>query len=739
MESNLFNSTAVLYALGWAIAHSLWQMGALWLVFQLLFGLHKNQKPAIRYSGAMVLLTAGFVWFVVTFVQQFNHYHLFTKYIEQLPLTGADPAVIDLLSTDSSRWSNLSAVYSLFDKFIPFLSAGYIIILFFLAIRFINAYAYTQRLRSTGIVGAGEYFNKKLDSFLASMQLSADIQLFFSEVIDVPATIGFIKPVILLPVATITQLSIEQVEAVILHELAHIRRQDYLLNMFVAVMETILFFNPFAHLLTISLKKERELFCDDFVLSYNKNPQNYASALLSLEKMRKDQKLVLAVAATGHDGVLLNRVKRILNIKTNSFQYKEKIIALFFISLLLSTLAWLDPMPVNRKMNAKSVQHPDVVSNVDAVPETSVADLIRKELVSVDSSKLLIAKKAVKPISRVNINPVNAEKKPAVNEQLRSVYIRGKEVPTASPVTENLRFYSPDVRVAQTQEDNENGVKYNYNFNFKQQRYADSVLGSVYQAQKGNIGSKEYNDYLEKIKELKDAGYAFSPWFLQKMTALYRNELNNTRNLQRTRGTTARRIPERTAASIHSLFIPETGLAITQAPIAASGSNSETPQYFEVNPAAPKVAEKFESMSHLKGSVNGQGFVQLATPGEVMVWGTKKPRTKKGEDVKSKTENPDHDHEDDSFVSAYSYSQAYPKWNDEFVTAGFDSTYISKKVPRASTSPVVVKGYPQKVTTIRKSKQATTTVNTKQKETIVILIETDNRSINIEVESDSGN
>ncbi|WP_336514354.1 M56 family metallopeptidase [Pollutibacter soli] len=737
MESNLFNSTAVLYALGWAIAHSLWQMGALWLVFQLFFGLHKNQKPAIRYSGALVLFTGGFIWFVVTFLQQFNHYQLFTKYIEQLPLTGADPAVIDLLNTDTTRWTDLSALYSLFDKFVPFLSAGYIIVLFFLAIRFINAYAYTQSLRSTGIVGAGEYFNKKLDSFLDSMQLPSDIQLFFSEVIDVPATIGFIKPVILLPVATITNLSAEQVEAIILHELAHIRRQDYLLNMIVAIMETILFFNPFAHLLTVSLKKERELFCDDFVVSYNKNPQNYASALLSLEKMRKEQKLVLAVAATGHDGVLLNRVKRILNIKTNTFQYKEKIVALFFISLLLSTLAWLDPMPENQKMYARSINNADPVAVSDAAPEPTVVDLIRKDFASTDSSKMVAVKKNIKPVLREGSLVPSSERRATVQNPLPSIFVHSPAAPAEPPASTNLRFYSPDARIASTEAELENNINYTYSFDFKQQKYADSVLGSVYQSQKGKIGSKEYNAYLDKIKELKDAGYAFSPWFLQKMTALYRNELNNTRNLQRTRGVAIRRIPERTAASLHSFFMPETGLAIAEAPAAAFGGSTEALQNVEAPPADPKVAEKFEAMGNLRTTVNGQAFVQLATPGDVMVWGTKKARAKKTEGSKSKSDQ--YNQDADTYVSGYTYTPAYPKWNDEHGGATFDTSYSHKKVSTtpSSNSTVVVQGYPRKVTTVRKSKPAVVIHPKEQKETIVILIETETRSINIEVEPES--
>ena len=135
----------------------------------------------------------------------------------------------------------------------------------------------------------------------AATMIKKKVALWLSEKIDVPATLGFIKPIVLLPIASINQLTTEQVETILLHELGHIKRNDYLVNLFVAIAETILFFNPFAVLLATHLKKERENSCDDFVLSFRNQPETYAKALLVLEQNRI-QSLPLLLKATGNDG-----------------------------------------------------------------------------------------------------------------------------------------------------------------------------------------------------------------------------------------------------------------------------------------------------------------------------------------------------------------------------------------------------------------------------------------------------
>jgi Zn-dependent protease with chaperone function len=401
METVGLSHTAVLYALGWAIAHSLWQMGLLWLIYQLFLGLPKNVKPAYRYGGAVLFITTGFIWFGITVADQFYTYLSINRYIEQLPV--ADGAVFspEIIAGGASG-EIFSKVFSTFEGFIPYLSGGYLTVLILLFVRLINAYGYTQKIRTHGLTPAGDFWDNRLLQFTNKLGLSQNIKVYLTALIDVPATIGFFKPVILLPIATINHLSTEQVESIILHELAHIRRQDYLLNILISILETILFFNPFAYLLVNVVKKERELFCDDFVVAFKNDPHSYATALLHLEKLRKGSTALLAVAATGHDGVLLNRVKRIMKVNAQPFQYREKLIALFFISFLLSTLAWLDPVPsTNNRSLTASVKN----DNEPVAEPLTLQDLITKSEIKEADTEKAAPTKAIATVKLKESNP----------------------------------------------------------------------------------------------------------------------------------------------------------------------------------------------------------------------------------------------------------------------------------------------------------------------------------------------
>jgi hypothetical protein len=106
-------------------------------------------------------------------------------------------------------------------------------------------------------------------------------------------------------------------------------------------LETILFFNPFARLFSLNIRKERELCCDDFVIRYQRDPQGYAHALLSLEKSRNIGNL--AMAATGKESLLLGRIKRILQIPDQQVQFRHRIIAVFLLALMITFVSLLDP------------------------------------------------------------------------------------------------------------------------------------------------------------------------------------------------------------------------------------------------------------------------------------------------------------------------------------------------------------------------------------------------------------
>ncbi len=126
---------------------------------------------------------------------------------------------------------------------------------------------------------------------------------------DVPTVIGWLKPTVLLPMSALAGLSPLQVEAILAHELAHVRRHDYFVNLLQTLLETLLFYHPAVWWVSGQVRVERENCCDDLAVSLCGDPVVYASALADLEELRGPASR-LVMAASG--GVLLNRVRRLL-------------------------------------------------------------------------------------------------------------------------------------------------------------------------------------------------------------------------------------------------------------------------------------------------------------------------------------------------------------------------------------------------------------------------------------------
>jgi beta-lactamase regulating signal transducer with metallopeptidase domain len=330
----LLYQSAFLKALGWALLNSLWQMALLWLVY---VGLTMNGKKLLsrqRHAIALLSLAGGSVWFLITLV--INLYK-----------AASGPQVITLYVTENDPApanSTLPGIIShWFEPALPFLSLAYLAAAAFLFVRFYIQYRHTQQLFTTGLQKAHVEWRLFLQDAVQHLGIKKKVQIWLSSLVDTPVTLGIFKPVILLPIAAVNHLSLKQAEAIILHELNHIRRNDYLVNLLISCVDVILFFNPFARLLTGIIRKERENCCDDMVLQFCYDPQTYARALLSLEQNRAGTN-ALALAATGKDKYfLLNRVKRILGNEPVSNPFSQKLVAYLLCSLLIAFIGWYNP------------------------------------------------------------------------------------------------------------------------------------------------------------------------------------------------------------------------------------------------------------------------------------------------------------------------------------------------------------------------------------------------------------
>src|SRR5262249_683150 len=141
------------------------------------------------------------------------------------------------------------------EAYIPYILWLYALGLVLMLARFAVNLRHLHTLKTRGISAPGEKWASLVTYWRKYLGIARPVRLFISERVNVPVMLGALKPVILLPLATVNHLSTEQVEAILLHELAHIKRHDYLLNMLQVALETILFFNPFVWLISRTIRR----------------------------------------------------------------------------------------------------------------------------------------------------------------------------------------------------------------------------------------------------------------------------------------------------------------------------------------------------------------------------------------------------------------------------------------------------------------------------------------------------
>lgn len=339
-----------LQALGFAIANSLWQTALVWLMFVCVNNL-VSFSASVKYRLAVAAQFTGFAWFLLTL--QF-YYSQYSVALQHSPVVST--AVQSVLSANTDFSSRLISVMLKAEQFLPYVSMAYLLLMVFLSIRWFLGYRQTQMIRRNGLQRIPANWRLFIKRIAAQLGIKKEIRLYLSDAVTTPLTVGFFKPIILIPIASINHLSTDQLEAVLLHEMAHIKRYDYLLNIILSVVELTLFFNPFTQLLSKSIRKERENSCDDWVLQFKYNATVYAEALLRIAYLQTAP--AFAMAASGKKNDLLVRIKRMIDKKDNRFSYRKQLLAFFIVTGMLSSIAWLNPIvaPQHKQVTAAEIK-----------------------------------------------------------------------------------------------------------------------------------------------------------------------------------------------------------------------------------------------------------------------------------------------------------------------------------------------------------------------------------------------
>src|SRR5258708_25411516 len=178
-----------------------------------------------------------------------------------------------------------------------------------LSVRLLFGWIRAHEMAKRNAVPAGRDWQRAASRLAEALNLRRGVTLLESAAVEVPTVIGFLRPVILLPMATLSGLSTDQIEMILAHELAHIRRHDFLINLLQAVVETLLFYHPAVWWISHSVRVEREHCCDDMAVAVCGNALQYARALTRLEELRVDPAHAFIAA---NRGPLLSRIRRLI-------------------------------------------------------------------------------------------------------------------------------------------------------------------------------------------------------------------------------------------------------------------------------------------------------------------------------------------------------------------------------------------------------------------------------------------
>jgi bla regulator protein BlaR1 len=307
-----------LQSLGWATLNSFWQMALLWCIYMGACSILKLNAHS-KYKLSVLAIATGFAWFVFTFFYFFQSSSVSTISFFDQPVNESN----SLLS------GSLIAA-----------SVAYLTLLVFPSYRLFRNWRFVQKIKKQGLKKADLGYRLFVQKLAAQIGIKQKVFVYLSELVNSPVTIGYLKPVILLPVAALNNLSTQQVEAILLHELSHIKRFDYLVNFMISIISTFLYFNPFVRQFMKNIEQERENCCDQLVLQFGYDKLGYASALLTLEKLSVREQILALGAAGKH--YLLQRVEKIIGMeKKKGFkrnQFAGIIAALFCIVVFNSVL-----------------------------------------------------------------------------------------------------------------------------------------------------------------------------------------------------------------------------------------------------------------------------------------------------------------------------------------------------------------------------------------------------------------
>jgi bla regulator protein BlaR1 len=351
MFFNLFSDSLV-SAFGWMLVHSLWQGALLAAIASIGLYFLRKSPATLRYNlGILTLCTQ-----VLTSLATFSYYYFNTA-------SKTINSTLSYTAQNAADWKTLTYQLSLTSKIQLWLSAHiqelvicWLIGAFVLILRFLGGWIYTEHLRHSSKLVMNKEWRARFGVLTAKLKVYQSIELKESAKILTPMVIGTLQPVVLIPIGLLTGFPTSQIEAILAHELAHIRRHDYLVNILQSFVEVVFFFHPALWWLSERIRIEREHCCDDLAVEACGDRVSLAHALVGIAEWTTNHSLAMAFASSKKP-LLLQRVKRVLGVAPKSTRIFGNVpVTILFFAALIGISVYAVGQDTVKKKKAKTHQ-----------------------------------------------------------------------------------------------------------------------------------------------------------------------------------------------------------------------------------------------------------------------------------------------------------------------------------------------------------------------------------------------
>lgn len=324
----------LIYALGWTLVHSLWQLLAVGILLWIGLRISNHKSASFKYNMGLIALGSSFLLTVVTFAYELSNFAP-ASYMEVWLTNLVLVESIDAASGFSIE-DFLKSAMSWIDQQLPILVNFWFFGALLFLFRLFSSLTELRMLRKAPSLEIEMELKQTFKLLVGKLGLDVPVSLKVAESGSSPITFGFLKPVVLIPVALIFHLSPSQLEAIIAHELAHVKRNDYLINLIQSALEVLFFYHPSYWWMAQTIKELRENAADDLAVAVGIPPKELAYSLAEVLNFSTQNPPQLALPASKKRNPTLQRIKRIMGQPAQSYPQNPIISIPMLLTLLFS-------------------------------------------------------------------------------------------------------------------------------------------------------------------------------------------------------------------------------------------------------------------------------------------------------------------------------------------------------------------------------------------------------------------